>query len=455
MPFRFVATRRHVLAGGAAAVLTMAVGLVGPGALAADDKLVVVTSFPTEITAAYKNAFEKEYPGIKVEMLKKKTSAGIQYVRETAADNRSDLFWASAPDAFEVLKKDSLLEKYQPTVAGLPDKIGSFSINDPEGYYLGFAAAGYGIMWNTRYLQVKKLDAPQEWSDLAKPEYFRHVGISAPSQSGTTHLTVETILQGEGWEKGWKTLKEMGGNLKTVTERSFGVPDGVNSGDFGIGVVIDFFALSSQASGFPVEFRYPSVTTVVPANVALIKNAPNKDAAGKFIDFMLSEKGQELLLDPKIRRLPINPAVYAKAPEGYPNPFTDARLGKGVPFDTLQSEKRYELVNSLYDIMITYRLKDLQAATLAIHEAEAALAKKPNPEAAKLIADARAAIAALPIDGAASLKDDYTAAFTGKKTEGKSVGRQAEIEQEWDAFTVANYRKALDLADKAKAQLAK
>lgn len=70
--------------------------------------------------------------------------------------------------------------------------------------------------------------------------------MSAPSRSGTTHLTVEAILQGKGWQEGWATLKSISGNFKTVTERSFGVPDGVNSGSFGLGIVIDFFGLSSK-----------------------------------------------------------------------------------------------------------------------------------------------------------------------------------------------------------------
>ena len=69
---------------------------------------------------------------------------------------------------------------------------------------------------------------PKEWQDLAKAPYFDHVSIAAPSRSGTTHLTIETILQGEGWDKGWRTIKEIAGNSAQVTERSFGVPEGVN-----------------------------------------------------------------------------------------------------------------------------------------------------------------------------------------------------------------------------------
>ena len=65
-------------------------------------------------------------------------------------------------------------------------------------------------MFNQRYMRANNLPAPKEWDDLKKPIYFGHVGFSAPSRSGTSHLTVETILQGEGWDKGWATLIEIG-----------------------------------------------------------------------------------------------------------------------------------------------------------------------------------------------------------------------------------------------------
>ena len=68
--------------------------------------VTVITSFPKELTAAYKAAFEKANPDIRVEILNKNTVAGIAFVRETAAGQRPDVFWASAPDAFEVLKRD-------------------------------------------------------------------------------------------------------------------------------------------------------------------------------------------------------------------------------------------------------------------------------------------------------------------------------------------------------------
>ena len=233
--------------------------------------VTVLTSFPKELTGIYKKAFEDKHPGIKIEILNKNTTASIAYIKELPAGQRPDVMWASAPDAFEVLARDKLLQTAPEVVnPATPAKIGNYPINDPGGMYYGQALAGYGMMWNTRYMAANKLPAPKEWMDLARGEYFGHVAISSPSRSGTTHLTVETILQGEGWDKGWSQLLEIMGNAAAVTDRSFAVPDGVNNGQYGIGIVIDFFGLAGKYSGFPVDFAYPAMTAVVPANIALI-----------------------------------------------------------------------------------------------------------------------------------------------------------------------------------------
>ena len=99
---------RHLLVGS----LVLALGCVAFTASAQNNTLTVVTSFPKELTEAYKKAFEAKNPGVKVEILNKNTTAGIAFVRETAVGSRPDVFWASAPDAFEVLAKDGLLVKY-------------------------------------------------------------------------------------------------------------------------------------------------------------------------------------------------------------------------------------------------------------------------------------------------------------------------------------------------------
>jgi len=423
-----------------AAVLVLA----GGAAFAQGGKVTVVTSFSKDVTDPLKKAFEKATPGTTLEVQNRNTNAGVKFVEETKANNQVDLFWASAPDAFEVLKAKKLLAPYKPKATGVAEKVGSYPVNDKDGFYVGFAASGYGIMWNERYVKANKLPTPKEWQDLAQAPYFDHVSISAPSRSGTTHLTIETILQGEGWAKGWRTTKEIAGNLRQVTDRSFGVPENVNSGQVGYGIVIDFFAFSSQGAGFPVKFVYPSVTTLVPANVGVIANAPNKAGAEAFIEFLLSPAGQETLLEPTIRRLPVRPETYARAPAGYPNPFKDKSLQGLLTFNAELSEKRNQAVNVLFDQLVTFQLEPLKAATRSIHELDAALAKKDNAQARALAKEARDLIAAMPITDAEAASPEVRAAFAGGK---QKTARQAELEQQWAAFAREKYAAAKAKAD--------
>ena len=416
----------------------------------AQQQLTIITSFPKDLTEIYKKAFESRNPGVKVEVLNRGTSAAIAFVREAPAGNRPDVFWASAPDAFEVLASANLLEKFSGANAAVPATIGTYPINDPEGLYYGQALAGYGLMWNTRYLKANKVPEPREWADLVKPEYFGHLAISAPSRSGTTHLTIETILQGEGWEKGWNQILQFSGNCAAITERSFGVPDGVNNGQFGIGLVIDFFGLSAKASGFPVEFVYPSVTAIVPANIGLLAGGKNPDLGKKFIAFTLSEDGQQLLLEPKISRLPVLPAIYAKAPAGYPNPF-GGKIQAKVKFDSNLSRSRYYVVNSLYDHAITFRHKELVAATKAIHEAAEKLARNPNPQARKLLDEARE-LAYSPLVSAQQAADqDFLKLYTTTKRDALKTKQITALEEQWGQQARKNYTRAEELAKQAAA----
>ncbi|MFM8666999.1 MAG: ABC transporter substrate-binding protein, partial [Betaproteobacteria bacterium] len=184
--------------------LAVAVLACASGGAAQAGTVTVVTSFPKELTQAYKTSFERAHPGIRLEILNKNTVQGMAYIRELPAGQRPDVFWASAPDAFEVLAGQGLLEAIPDLVnKAAPAKVGAYPINPSDLKYLGQALAGYGIMWNTRYVAANKLPPPKQWAELVRPVYFGHLAMSSPSRSGTTHLTVETLLQGEGWEKGW------------------------------------------------------------------------------------------------------------------------------------------------------------------------------------------------------------------------------------------------------------
>jgi ABC-type glycerol-3-phosphate transport system substrate-binding protein len=223
------------------------------------------------------------------------------------------------------------------------------------------------------------------------------------------------------------------------------VPQGVINGEFGVGVVIDFFGLSAINSGYPVDFVYPSVTPVVPANIGLIKGGPNPENAKKFIHLLLSEEGQLLLFNPQISRLPVIPELYAQAPKGFPNPF---KMEVSAKFDIDLSQKRYGLMNSLFDQVVTFRLKELKGAWGAIYKADAAIQKNKSrgknvSNAVALLNEARSLVTTVPISEEKANDPTLNQNFAKES---------AKYETEWDSTAKANYAKAKKLAMQAMSE---
>jgi alkanesulfonate monooxygenase SsuD/methylene tetrahydromethanopterin reductase-like flavin-dependent oxidoreductase (luciferase family) len=80
-----------------------------------------------------------------------------------------------------------------------------------------------------------------------------------------------------------------------------------------------------------------------------------------------------------------------------------------------------------------------KTATKALHDGEAALARKDNAQARALLREARDLIAAMPITEAQARAPEIVGAFTGAKEKG---ARQAELEQQWASFAKANFEQA-------------
>ena len=365
----------------------------------AAELVLVASSFPKEILSAYKRAFDEQSPEYRVEFVNFPATNAISYVRDRAPGARPDVFWGSSPDTFSALKRHGLLQALEGTAnPDIPPVIGKLTIDDPEHAYRGQALSGYGIMWNQRYLDARGIHPPATWSDLARPEYFGHIVMSSASRSSTTHLIVESILQGAGWEAGWELILRIAGNCATITERSFDVPNSITRGRFGLGPVVDFLALSGKYSGYPVDFVYVWPSVVTPVGIGLINGARNPEGGKAFIAFTLSAAGQRLLLRPEISRLPVLPEIYesSERPADYPDLFdiTRSYLSAYAP-DV--SESRYQMVGALFDQTATFRHKELVEITETLHALEARLQRTPDAETARLLDKVRRLVYRVPV----------------------------------------------------------
>jgi len=176
-----------------------------------------------------------------------------------------------------------------------------------------------------------------------------------------------------------------------------------------------------------------------------VAGAKSPEGGKRFIQFTLSEEGQMLLLQKDISRLPVMPTIYAKAPAGYPNPFTGSIQAK-VNFDSDLSESRYYVVVSLFDQMITFRHKELAAATTAIWEAEKRLRGRPSPQ----LDEARKLVFTPAVDDRQIADKALLALFKADKKDETASKQKARVEEEWASKAKANYARAVELANSAK-----
>lgn len=406
-------------------------------------RLQIITSYPPDFYEPFTERFKSLHPEIKVSILNKKTTSAVAELLR--GNNRKfDVFWSSSPDAFEILKLASMLRRTErarqyKAIAGE-----GFSVDDPDGYFYGFALSSVGWMWNDSYLENENIDVPNRWQDLEDSKYYSHVVMSTPLRSGTTHLIVESILQKMGWEKGWAYLLRMSGNLVTLSARSFSVTEGVKSGLYGVGLVIDILGRAPDAEN--VKFRYGEPVLLIPAGIGALKNSTNSREAEIFIDFMLSPEGQALLLKPQIRRLPVAQQMYDNGKLAQSQLFKLIKKGRAMPYDAYLSQLRYNLVNHLFEEFITYKLLERRQLWKRLLSLESQYAAD-DPSFVSVKDRVYSLLSEIPVTEKQSLDPVFNAIFFNSFTgTPRSPEQQQQIEQ-WQQFIGKRLKIANKLLD--------
>ncbi|WP_347221347.1 extracellular solute-binding protein, partial [Mycolicibacterium poriferae] len=178
-----------------------------------------------------------------------------------------------------------------------------------EGYYHSTKLITTGIVYNTGADSV-----PTSWADLAKPEMAGLVAMPSPLYSGAALIHLATLTETDGL--GWDYYVDLAGNKTQAEGGNGGTFKAVASGEKPYGVLVDFMALRAKAEGSPVEFVFPEEgVSYVTEPVAILSTADNMDAAQKFVDFLLSEAGQQLVVE--MGYIPARNGM--PSPEGFPS----------------------------------------------------------------------------------------------------------------------------------------
>jgi len=387
--------RRRGLANFLAALPLVALIFTGPGLA---EEITVVTAYPEEVSGLFLKTFEATHPDISVHLL---WQQGRDAYRLLSAKDHGgvDVYWAASSDNFPHLRAEGAFQKLDIDRTQLFGAIGEDHLSDPEGYYEAFEIAGYGLAFGTQALWKGKAP-PQTWHATAQPALAGKIIMPNAGKVGFAPSLYEIILQGEGWEKGWALLSEIGGNAVLSAQGHAMHP--LIEGKAALAMTIDFVPLTAAANGEAVAIAYPRRTAFLPAHVALLQGAPHAEAARVFIAFLLSREGQKLLLQPDVGRHPVRPDAYPDDPS-VQNPF---RLPAStlLPFDHALGGARRTLVARLFEELIAKDHEALQDLWQKIHAAEADLQQKPDPIRKARIEEARHLAGFVPV-GATEAED--------------------------------------------------
>ncbi|KGQ69555.1 hypothetical protein OA57_11110 [Chelonobacter oris] len=323
--------------------------------------------------------------------------------------NDIDIIFSSSPILLENLKNKGILArntiKNSQNNALVPESLQNHSVV--------VAFSGFGILYNKSLLKSRGLDIPTDWHNLLDPRYGGSLVISSPSRSETTHLMLEMLLQQQGWQQGWATMLEMASNFSTISSRSFGVAEKVKVGLDSAGLTIDSYAnivLKNKNLGF----NYFPNSIASATFVAINEKSHNKKLANEFINFLLSKEGQCFIFNSNSGKFPIdnlskNNSLF----------LPQQRLLQQPKLNHLLLMQRQAIVKKLFDLAITFRLKQLQDSW---HE----LYKKEKLQGHGLL-DIRKLLTQMPIN-----EDDINQDFLIKVQEDKNFFFKKE--SEWINF---------------------
>ena len=321
-----------------AAALLVSMLLVSSAAMAAE-KLTVYTSMKDSLIGALKDEFLKKNPGIEFDAY---VAGAGKLMAKIAAERESgklvvDVLWHSEVPDFYQLQKEGVLQPYKSPNR----KFVESPVKEPDGYFTPVRNGTLGIVYNTRL--VKK--APKTWQDCYGPEFKDAFGVADPALSGTAFGSVAALSRLYGW-KYFETMQKNGG---LIGKGSGQVIDDTAMGDLLGCIGVDYITMSKIKKGATLAMAYPKETIVLPSPVAIMKGTPNLGAAKKFVDFLLSKEGQQIIANNYT--LPVRADVTLPKDSPLPDPHSAVVNAIKLDFKAMSGTAKEDTIKKFKDVM--------------------------------------------------------------------------------------------------------
>ncbi len=302
--------------------------------------------------------------------------------------------------------------------ACIPLHLGGDILWDPKGTWIGTSLSSFGIMYNTDRVSDLQLEHdPVQWNDLTSPKLYRQIAMVDPMQSSIVIKCLEMMLQqqmklirseilstsqendltqeqlhyvlNEGWMRGLKMIQKIMANSRYFTDNSVTTVWDVSMGNCAVGIVVDFYGRHqravNEARGGSDRLRFvlpKGGSCISPDPIGVFRGAPNPGLAKAFIEYVISEKGQDRIGfktgvpgGPQyyaLHRTPLRKDFYVESKKSYVsspdmNPFEDV---DGFPYQPQWTAPAFGAIRMLSKVLFMDPFTELSKAWKAIIDAQ-------------------------------------------------------------------------------------
>ncbi|MDX6534524.1 MAG: iron(III) transport system substrate-binding protein [Gaiellales bacterium] len=308
-----------------------------------DTKLVVYSGREEELVEPLFKKFEQK-TGIDVEVRYGDSAELAATLAEEGGNSPADVFFAQDPGSLGAVEGQGMLAKLPATTLDLvPDRF-----RDPDGHWVGTSGRARVVAYNTDELTEAEL--PDSVLDYTDPKWKGKIGLPPTNASFQAFVSSMVLSLGEERTRQW--LEGIKANDPKLYEKNTPVVEAVAAGEIQVGFVNHYYLylVKEEQPDAPVANDYLPGTDpgalVSVAGAAILESADHKDAAARFVEYLLSEEGQRFYVDEaEEAEYPVIPGIEPKA--GLPP--LDSLQGPKIQLDDLgaQLEKTLELLNEV------------------------------------------------------------------------------------------------------------
>lgn len=261
---------------------------------ALNGSVMLYTTLDEPVAMQLKMAFEEEYPSMvldyyygDIDRVTKKLDSEFENGQPNA-----DVVFLSNVLSLEDLKSKSRLEEYESSESKKINK----NFKDKENFYTAASVTTMGIGFNKNLdYGIDEKNAPKTWNDFLNGNYNKKMAIANPKNDIYVKHWIMAMMQNNNYgESFFRKLKESGMVMRT-NERD--VLDNIVGGTYTVGICYDETSVNFTKEYEDFGFKYADSDNVtLMSGVALIKDSINSENGKVLIDYLLSKKGQEILV---------------------------------------------------------------------------------------------------------------------------------------------------------------